>query len=35
MADQLGARIEVNRNPDCGMTFSVWLPPAKTEEKSR
>ncbi|HWR69395.1 MAG TPA: XrtA/PEP-CTERM system histidine kinase PrsK [Desulfomonilia bacterium] len=35
MADQLGARIEVNRNPDCGVTFSVWLPPAKTEEKSR
>lgn len=26
MADQLGARIEVARNPQCGVTFSIWLP---------
>lgn len=29
MADQLGARIEVSRNPGRGMTFSVWLPPER------
>ncbi|HPI93707.1 MAG TPA: PEP-CTERM system histidine kinase PrsK [Deltaproteobacteria bacterium] len=29
MADQLGSRVEVSRNPGRGMTFSVWLPPER------
>ena len=31
MADQLGARVEVARNPQRGVTFSVWLPPERSK----
>ena len=33
MSEQLKARIEVNRNLQRGVTFTVWLPPVETGSK--